>query len=57
MLCNRADATPSQLAREVARQFLPPRPGTQPPEAAATEAAPPASLSENELREYVGDYW
>jgi len=57
VLCNRADATPSQLAREVARQFLPPRPGTRPPEAAGTEAAPPVSLSERELREYVGDYW
>jgi len=54
-LCNRADATPTQLARQVALQFLPSRPDAQLPEAAAEEAV--IALPAAQLRAYVGDFW
>ena len=55
VLCNRADAAPSQLARQVALLFLPSRPDAQPPKVAAEE--PGISLPTGQLREYVGDFW
>jgi CubicO group peptidase (beta-lactamase class C family) len=53
VLCNRADAVPTHLAHQVARQFLPPQP--VPRQAAETDAA--IALSPDQLREYVGDFW
>jgi len=55
VLCNRADAAPTRLAREVALQFLPSRPDAQSPKAAEVEAV--ISLPVAQLREYVGDFW
>jgi len=58
VLCNRADAAPTQLAREVAREFLPERKDTARPEAPGvigTEETP--VLSAAQLQEYAGDFW
>jgi len=55
VLCNRSDASPTELARQVALLFLPPRPDARPPEEAAGESA--ISLSDAQLREYAGDFW
>lgn len=59
VLCNRADAPASQLALQVAQHYLvehlepAPAPGT----ADGGEARQAPNLSEEQLREYAGDFW
>ena len=55
VLCNRADANPSHLARGVADHYLADELGPAPADAGDELKA--VSLSEAELQRYAGDFW
>jgi len=59
VLCNRADADPTRLARQVAALYLPELQAAGAADAPlpAAQAAAALVLTASQLREYVGDFW
>ena len=57
VLCNRSDAEPTQLARQVAMHYLQLEPAAAGVDAVQPGPVEPTTLSEEALREYVGDFW